>query len=439
MLVTYLLLASIRMGLADAISRAVPLLMFVGLAYLIQPKKPAAPAPNPNPTAPGPVVAGSPTLKPRIEEPRKPVDEDAARKSAEPFTALQALEATVQTAYDQVQKTIDAIVDKTKALNEKVTEAVSRLRQAETDLEQALNDLEQRLSETRTVRLEVLPTRRADPELAGKAQPFVQAILASEPYRASVAALANDHCLTHEIAYHLDSLLRRSSLLYTRSVLKRGPSSPRMQAWAKDNSDAADSLQKVRPLLRRLQRLDGSQQSVDEFVADLRSPEVTAMGLLLARNRDAVGTEQQVRAALELIAKGILRLWLAPTIRLYQLLYEALPIEDEQFAEWPARLAGLNDDPSILSTLDSVRSAVATLRFDYVHHPLYVTNPYEIQAKVDQTTRRISFADWIAGETGNAHRQPIGNDTVGRVTVPHFQKASSRPFETEIMIILRDQ
>ena len=456
-----------RMDVLDVIPRATVLLMFVTALYyfaLTAPEKPKSSLGMPSgPPAP-PLVRPLPNT-PRVSElpldlntkadetPEPPLDlksksgtdddENVLRKQASAVTeAAKKVDKDVEKCYDQLQSTLESIAKKTETLSDAVKIAAGRLEKADESLSQALDDLERKLTETHHARIEVLPVRGVDPSLASKAQQHVLALLGSRAYRQSVATLANDACLTDEVAYHLSSLRRRSSDLYARSVLKRGGTSLRMQAWAKDNADAEDSIRKVQPLLRRLKGLndlDGSQESTDRFLAGLRSPELTAMGIFLVRSRDAVGNEQQVKTALELLARAILQLWLAPTVRLYQLLHEALRMEDEQLAEFAMRLYGAGDDPSIPNALDSVRSAADILGFEYVHHELYVVNPYEIQAKVDQNTPRHSFAEWTSGETGDGRSLPVAKDAIGRVMIPDFRAKSARPFETEIMIIKRDQ
>jgi hypothetical protein len=211
-----------------------------------------------------------------------------------------------------------------------------------------------------------------------------------------------------------------------------------MQAWARDNLQAESSFLGVRPLLRRLQRLPELETgNAEQFLGGLNERELTAMGLFLVA--DPLNGDQQVRTALRKAADAVIRQWLVPAIHLYQILHEALRIEDRDVHASVTDVTGRADAAAGRShPVDSFRAAANTLGFRYVHHELYgSTDPYTMKAELTQGTPRFTFAEWIAGEKVDPSRNlAVARDFLGRVTVPRFEDLKGQgTIQTEIVII----
>jgi hypothetical protein len=383
-----------------------------------------------------PTLTPTPTPTPTAQELQKGLSQLAAD--------LAALQAGLDDVYTALREMVGEATEETKQLRSEVAEAAKRLRSGGQELRTMLEEAVKAAAETPTIRprYEVLPAR-VDPRLASSAERYLNVLRTNSTYRNNIAALVSDAAVVDDIEDHLSSLRHISSSLHAYSRVVRGEGSPRMQAWARDNGQAETSFLGVRPLLRRLQRLselEAGNKSAEGFLNGLHERELTAMGVFLAA--DPLSGDQQVRTALDRAAKAVIRQWLIPTIHLYQLVHEALRVEDREAYASVADVAGRADAAAGRShPVDTFRAAASTLGFRYVHHELYgSTDLYSMKADLTPATPRYTFAEWIAGETADAGRNlPVAKDCLGRVTIPRFEDLKGQgTIQTEIIIIKGD-
>jgi hypothetical protein len=459
--------ALVRLYMQDRtliVARIAVALLLVGVAYAVdllsrppvQTQAPAQTKPTMYTSVSTPTVISSPSSPlppspPLVTQPsaEKPPEPTAAATKAPGDLKLisadiQKIQKGVQELCGDVGDMVGAIADETGRLLIMIGETASRLRADTESLRSALQETARIVANTPSLGAlyEVHPAPPVDPKLANEAGPYLQALLGSDAYTQHLLELASTPAIVDVVERHLRSLLQQSSDLYRLSTAMGRTNSERMTDWRKTNGEAQDSLHAIAPLLRRLRRLpelENTLESAENFFSGLTAREMVFIGNFLQQKRAALTTDKQVATEMQRIRAGLASQWLTPVVRLYQLLCEALPVEDPVLHAQTRSVADAHGAADAGSPIDAVQDAATALGFLYKHHELYVADPYQIQADLSPGRRQYTLAQWIDGETVD-DRRPIvlGQDSLGRVITPRFEAGNKALCATEIIMILKE-